>query len=236
MKETLALFGQHLLDPSICYLIPTTQAAAQRVEDKVHEDHPQTIVEWGPGTGPLTRKMLDGMPKDGKLIVIELNKVLHDRLKDTVQDPRLTIVHGSALDTRGILNDHGVREGDVDHVVSSIPYSKLKTDMKMRLATETHALLQPHGSYVVLNVRYDAWREMRKVFGNATDERIWENWLPPLVLFQSFKNGRRNVASSNGHMDRSPWETIRNKAGETLHDLRAAMPFVHFHETPPYAI
>ena len=56
------------------------------------------VVELGPGTGGTTKALLQAMRPDAKLLAIEINPGFCDLLRDTIDDPRLIVHHGSAAD------------------------------------------------------------------------------------------------------------------------------------------
>lgn len=98
--------------PSSRYLVDGMVRAAPVAQAK-------TIVEFGPGTGVITRGILKAMAADARLVVIELDADLLATTTRQLTDPRLIPIHGSAVEARGLLAARGI-EGPVDIVFSSV--------------------------------------------------------------------------------------------------------------------
>mgnify|MGYP003390882904 FL=1 len=77
------------------------------------------MAEFGPGTGVFTKKLLENLSPDAKLICIELNTSLYEGLKSLFNDPRLILIHGSATDLPKYMAEHGIEELDI--ILSSLP-------------------------------------------------------------------------------------------------------------------
>lgn len=77
------------------------------------------IVELGAGNGCITKKLLNNMRKDAVLISLEINEEFCTHLAKTIDDDRLQIVCGDAIET---LKNLGF---EPDYIVSSIPFKVL---------------------------------------------------------------------------------------------------------------
>jgi len=107
-------------------------------------DRARVLVEFGPGVGTITRQVLKRMRHDAVLLVIELNEDFVDYLGDTILDPRLRIVHGSAAHVRRILAEQGI--APADYIISSLPYSLLPEAMRQEIVNESRDALKAQGS------------------------------------------------------------------------------------------
>lgn len=104
------------------------------------------IVEYGAGNGVITKKMLDLLPKDGTLIAIETNNELLKEL-NAITDPRLKVVHGDVVPLSKNLLSLGIPS--VDLVVSGIPFSFFKPDVRRQIVANTYEQLSPGGTFLV---------------------------------------------------------------------------------------
>ncbi len=71
------------------------------------------IVELGPGTGTMTKVLLERMAKDCRLTVIEINKSFCKKIRQ-IHDKRLHVIEGNARD----LSSHIKK---AEYVVSGLP-------------------------------------------------------------------------------------------------------------------
>jgi phospholipid N-methyltransferase len=54
------------------------------------------VVEFGPGTGAMTRALLDALPRQAALLCFEVNPRFCQYLRENLPDSRLKLVQGSA--------------------------------------------------------------------------------------------------------------------------------------------
>jgi phospholipid N-methyltransferase len=83
------------------------RAMAQQIESDVN------IVEFGPGTGAVTKEILRRLPKHGQLTCLEINPQFCDDLKK-INDPRLKIINDDVRNYSRAIEDY-------DCVLSSLP-------------------------------------------------------------------------------------------------------------------
>ncbi|MEO5359026.1 MAG: 16S rRNA (adenine(1518)-N(6)/adenine(1519)-N(6))-dimethyltransferase RsmA [Nitrospirota bacterium] len=113
--------GQHFL---------YDDAILEKIADSANISADDTVVEIGPGTGPLTEKLID---RAKTVIAIELDKNLYDRLKVRFRGiHNLELVHGDAL-------KYDYRAIGTFKVAANIPYY-ITTPLIFRLLDETDTL------------------------------------------------------------------------------------------------
>jgi phospholipid N-methyltransferase len=120
------------------------------VIDKVTKmiDSPlDNVIEYGAGTGVMTKAILEKLSPNGKLTVIESDPRFIEILKG-IKDDRLRIVEGWIQDQ--VLDEsHGF--SDIDLVVSSIPFSFLTPDQRQKIISDTQKMLTPMGSFILFH-------------------------------------------------------------------------------------
>lgn len=142
------------------------------------------IVEYGPGTGNISRHILRNLRPHGTLILIEKNPELAEMLGDSIHDPRARIYCDSARNVTGILQRSGVKH--VDHVISGIPGKEVTNE----LLTSTKHILSHNGSFIVYQFLPFLERRLKRTFERV--ERCLLPWnVPPLFLLEARgKNAR----------------------------------------------
>jgi len=106
------------------------------------------VVEYGPGDGVMTREILSRMPIDGQLIAVETNHRFFKALKK-INDPRLRVIRGTAQEVSKELKRHN--RMDVDLIVSSIPFSILKSDDRESIVSNTFNTLKSDGKFIIFH-------------------------------------------------------------------------------------
>lgn len=178
----------------VASVIPSSPWLVKAVRDKVASDTRQVIVEFGPGTGPVTRGLLkEGvLTADSKVILVESNDMLARYLKGHFHDPRITIEHDTAANVRDILERAG--ETEADAVISGIPYSYFDDALRDKIVHATADALKPHGKNIVYQVRTAVEPTLRHHFASVKKRRVWFN-VPPLHLFEATQPKKAAVAT-----------------------------------------
>ena len=104
-------------------IIPSSRVLIEKMLDPVDWANTKLFVEYGPGVGTFTRPILDQLNPDSTLVTIDTNPDFTRYLKESIDDPRLVPVTGSAADVEKILADRGL--GEADYVLSGLPFSTL---------------------------------------------------------------------------------------------------------------
>lgn len=128
-------------------IIPSSRFTIARMLGPVKWDECKLFVEYGPGVGTFCRPVLERLPRDGRLIVIDTNPLYIDYLKATIADSRFIPVLGSAADVEDIVYAHGFDHAD--YVLSGLPFSTLPDGVGPAIAAATHRVLRPGGAFLV---------------------------------------------------------------------------------------
>ena len=128
-------------------IIPSSSRTIRKMLGPVKWGECKLFVEYGPGVGTFCRPVLDRLPRDGQLIVIDTNPLFIDYLKQTITDSRFIPVLGSAADVEDIVRAHGHEHAD--YVVSGLPFSTLPDGVGPAIAAATHRVLRKGGAFLV---------------------------------------------------------------------------------------
>lgn len=185
MLEELRFLWAYARNPSaVSSVIPTASWNVKKICSTIPDDVRRVIVEYGPGTGVIAKHLLEKrrLTHDSILIMIERDRKLAAALSDEWrEDPRARVFADSAENVRDVADSCGVES--VDHVITSIPFSKIQREVLARIMEQTHGILKPGGELTAFQVS----RKVKDVlrghggFGEMTDERLWLN-VPPLIL------------------------------------------------------
>jgi phospholipid N-methyltransferase len=139
------------------------------------------LVEYGPGVGTFTREILARMRPDAVLVVLETNPDFVRFLRETVRDPRLRLVHGSAADVEAAL----AREGHAaaDYAISGIPFSTLPPAVREAVLMATRRILGTTGVFLVYQFSPKVQTHLQRFFQRV--QRSFEplNVLPAQVFY-----------------------------------------------------
>jgi len=171
---------QFIKDKNVASLIPTSQFAVKRAFKNINLKGYKVIVEYGPGEGAFTRRMLATMAPDATLIAIETNEQMVKALKK-LNDKRLIVVNDSAENIGSILKNNGFRHADC--VVSGIPFTFLKKHQRENIVKRTRESLNGNGMFIVYQNSYYAVKYLEKEFNNIARDFEPRN-IPPLFIMR----------------------------------------------------
>lgn len=184
-NEQLLLFARNFFKhpKMLGSLIPSSHFLIDQVLGKIDWKEASVIVEYGPGVGTITTEILRRMRPDGTLVVIEMNSDFVQFLRDSIDDPRLKVVHGSAADVDRVLREMG--HAHADYVISGIPFSTMPEPVRESILNATHSVLRPRGAFLVYQFSRAVLPYLQRVFGQV--EQAFEplNILPARLFFCS---------------------------------------------------
>lgn len=147
--KPILLFGRNFLKHPrmLGSLIPSSRFLVDKVLAPVDWARARVLVEFGPGVGTITSHILKRMHPSARLIVIETNEDFVGYLRETIHDPRLEVVHGSAADIGSLLAARGLPSAD--YVFSGIPFSTMPEAVRTSIVQSTADAVSHDGAFVV---------------------------------------------------------------------------------------
>lgn len=161
-------------------IVPSSRFLTRRVLKCGKVRQARVIIELGPGTGVFTREILRDMPKDGKLVAVEISAAFADLLRRTIHDTRLMVYEGSSADLEKALAEAGETQADL--VVSGVPFSTIERGAGRRTLEAAKRVLSDRGRFVAYQFRSHVRRLAEPVFGpGETHSGFWN--LPPMRIY-----------------------------------------------------
>jgi phospholipid N-methyltransferase len=160
-------------------IIPTSRNTIEKMLAPVNWAECKLFVEYGPGVGTFCRPVLDRLPRDGALVVIDTNPLYIDYLKRTIGDSRFHPVLGSAEDVEAIIGALGYDKAD--YVLSGLPFSTLPEGVGPAIAAATHRVVRPGGAFLTYQFSATARDLTARHFGRIETGFAWWN-IPPCLL------------------------------------------------------
>jgi phospholipid N-methyltransferase len=160
-------------------VIPSSKSTIGKMLAPVKWDECKLFVEYGPGVGTFCRPVLDRLPRDGALLVIDTNPLFIDYLKRTIRDSRFHPVLGSAEDVEAIVRALGYDKAD--YVLSGLPFSTLPEGVGQAIAAATHRVVRQGGAFLTYQFRASARDLTARYFKRIETGFAWWN-IPPCLL------------------------------------------------------
>jgi phospholipid N-methyltransferase len=165
-------------------VIPSSRVLINKMLGPVDWANTKLFVEYGPGVGTFTRPVLEKLGNDGRLVTIDTNPDFTRYLKESIDDPRLIAINGSAADVEKILADHKL--GSADYVLSGLPFSTLPAGVGDAIAEATSNVIRPGGAFLVYQFSPKVRDFIQPYFAPIKRGFEWIN-VPPATLFWAYK-------------------------------------------------
>jgi phospholipid N-methyltransferase len=146
------------------------------------------VVEYGPGTGAFTSRILARLKPGATFIAIELDRVLCQSLRRRF--PEAAIYRDSAVNVMTWLRRHGLSGADC--IVSGLPWAAFGSEQQRALMDSTLEALTPGGRFVTFAYLQGLLLPSGRAFRRLLLERfpvvrtspvVWRN-LPPAFVYQ----------------------------------------------------
>ena len=145
--------------------------------------HAKLIIEYGPGTGNITKAILKKMRPDAKLIVFEINSSFIEGLKK-IDDKRLLIFNFPAEMAAVVLNEHHL--GSPDYVVSSLPLAIIPNNTVTRILSGTYAILKTGCAMIQFQYSPSSLGRFKRMFDRVEVKFAPIN-VPPALVYVCWK-------------------------------------------------
>ncbi|RYM34537.1 methyltransferase domain-containing protein [Brumimicrobium glaciale] len=160
---------------------PSSKSLANKMLKNVDFKESNVIVEFGPGTGVFTRRIIEEMNPNASLYVFELHEPFFVKLqKEYEDDDRIQIINDSAADVRKYLKADGKDFADV--IISSLPLTNFDQKLTMRILKSAEIALKPEGQYIQFQYSLNARKLLVKIF-NSISIQFTANNLPPAFVY-----------------------------------------------------
>lgn len=152
-------------------ITPSSSFLAEKMLRNIDFKQDSVIMEYGPGTGNFTKKIMEKMTPNSRLYIFELNPDFIETLRNNINDPRVKIICDSASNTQKYLTEDGIEE--VDYIVSSLPLSLLPSEVRNDIVIQSHKNLKKGG--IMTQFQYS--QQCKKLFKNSFD-RVSTDFTP----------------------------------------------------------
>jgi phospholipid N-methyltransferase len=177
---------------STAAIVPSSPFLAQAMVAPLPLARAKTVVELGPGTGVMTRLLLDSLPADASLLAFEVNRSFVDYLNRELRDPRLVVIPRGAEEAGEELLKRGIQR--VDAALSSLGLSLMSESLPDRILSGLVPFLDQESVFTqfqyVQQIRFqngrpahfDARRLLRRHFRSVERRIVLLNVPPAFVL------------------------------------------------------
>lgn len=168
-------------------IAPSSNKLADVISESARLEDASVIIEWGPGTGVFTERILQKKRPDATFFAVEMNEVFATVTQARCPDAR--IYQDSAVNTRAYLEQLG--HSHCDAVVCGLPWASFDEFLQDELLDTLVTILRPGGRFLtfaylqglLLPAGLRFRRKLKSRFGQVTTTRtVWRN-VPPAFVY-----------------------------------------------------
>ncbi len=180
--EIINFIKQYIKNPrTVGAIAPSSEKLAYRMVEDINFLNATCIVEYGPGTGAFTEKILNKKKNSTIFIVIEYNIEFYQILKEEFKDePNFILINGSAENVKEYLSKYNIDK--VDYIVSGLPFASLPEDMSKRILSSTKEILKYKGEFITFQYSLFKMKLFKTYFGKIKRKKVHLNLPPAYVL------------------------------------------------------
>jgi phosphatidylethanolamine/phosphatidyl-N-methylethanolamine N-methyltransferase len=151
----------------------------------------KTVVELGSGTGAITKKLIEHIPKEALFLALELNEHFVEETRKCC--PSAIVYHDTAENVKHYLNKHG--KETCDCVISTLPWTLFDKELQERILNAIWDVLPEGGEFLTVAYTFAALLPAGRRFRSLIEKRfvnvertkpIWKN-LPPVYVYHCKK-------------------------------------------------
>jgi phosphatidylethanolamine/phosphatidyl-N-methylethanolamine N-methyltransferase len=186
-RNGTALFFQEMMTSprQIGAIAPSSKNLSMAMAKWLPDSLDAYVLELGPGTGSVTRALLEKGLNPERLITIEKSPKLADHLRQ--QFPESIIIEGDALELDSLISQHVPQALPLPLVFSSLPLCNFPNAISAAITAKIRKILRPGGRLIQYSYRLSK-RRARSLSNLAyvTSKVVWFNIPPARVsVYQS---------------------------------------------------
>lgn len=160
---------------------PSSERLAVKMVSNLDFKNAKCIVEYGPGTGVFTDKLVERKKQDTLLILLEYNKEFCKQLEKRYNgNDNIIIINDSAENADIYLQKYNIK--NVDYVVSGLPFASLPKSVSNKILKKTKNILKKDGLFVTFQYTLLKKEFIAGYFKEIELERVVLNVPPAYVL------------------------------------------------------
>ena len=159
-------------------VFPSSKFVVSKMIEPINFKKDISILEFGSGTGVITKEILKKMTVRSKLICFETNKSFQKELKQKF-DGKITLINDSAENMKFHLNKLEITK--VDYIISSIPLVTLQKKTTNNILLTSAETLGKNKKFVQLQYSKMMDKRLKKYFNQIDIKFTPKNYIPAFI-------------------------------------------------------
>lgn len=186
--SSLTFLSQMMLNPTdVGAFTASSRTLADHMAETAGVRDANLVVEYGPGTGAITKSIVSQAPDPSKVVCLEINELFVDMLRR--EYPQINVHNDCATGVCRHVKEMG--HDCADAIVSGLPFSMFDDELQNSILEETYNALAPGGKFVtfsyccspMLSRGRNFQKNLSKHFNSVEKSGIiWKNFPPAYTL------------------------------------------------------
>lgn len=160
---------------------PSSKYLADEMLKDINFEEAKCIVEYGPGTGVFTEKILARAQKDTIVILIEINKEFFNILNKLYSHKKnVIILNESAENIDKIIEKFSIK--NIDYVISGLPFASLPEKVSDTILSKTSNIIKNKGKFITFQYTLLKEKYINSFFNKVNHKKVVRNFPPAYVL------------------------------------------------------
>lgn len=160
---------------------PSSEYLAKKMVEGINFKECKCIIEYGPGTGVFTEKLIARKKENTLLLVFENNKAFCDNLFNMYgYKENVKLIYDGAENIKKYLIQYNIKQ--VDYVVSGLPFTVLPQSISNAILRTTKEILRNEGEFITFQYSLLKNDLFEKYFNNIKVKKAIINLPPAYVL------------------------------------------------------
>lgn len=180
--DGLSFIKQYITKPrTVGAILPSSKYLASKMVENIDFKTANYIVEYGPGTGIFTKKIIKRRKIDTIILLFESNKKFYDLLKEKYKaEPNLYIINDSAEYIEKYMLMYDIPE--IDYIVSGLPFASLPHNVSSNILKQTQKHLKEDGKFITFQYTLLKKDFITQYFDEVNIKRELRNVPPAYIL------------------------------------------------------
>ena len=122
---------------------PCSQSLIEKMIEWIDFDSVEVVIEYGPGSGSITRELIKRLKPGTTFFAIEINELMFEGIRNNV--PGVAIYKDSVVNVRKYLEKHGKKHADA--IISNLPWSFFPGQLQSEILSNTLDVLSDGGGF-----------------------------------------------------------------------------------------
>lgn len=159
-------------------VVPSSRFMIKRITNYVKNQNPKSIVEFGAGTGVITKELSKVAGPKTPFLIFEKDDQLRESL---TQEFSNRSIHSDALDLPHILDEKGIHKAEC--IVSGLPLTLFPKDKTEEILQMIHSRLEDNGTFIIYQYSSILKKRLDELFDEVNVRFVPLNIPPTFIYF-----------------------------------------------------